>query len=744
MPFDVLLAKSGRPGRGQAAGQTILEHTRAVFESADRLVEMTGAAQLQALGLDAASWFDRLRREILLAALLHDLGKANDHFQGMIRKTRPYPQAIRHEAVSYWIATRPALRAWLAGVLGDNDSVELVLWAIAGHHRKFPPDGDEHRPEIHVFLSHRNFRETLDWGAGQMGLPAPPELAGDTLRFAPRRESVIREFKEAQVEANDRMRKLNGDERRYLALLKACLIGADVAGSIGRKGSATMTEWIGEAFANVPSPAQLEGIVAKKLGGWVLHPFQVAAGKRKERVVFVRAGCGSGKTLGAYHWAACRWPGRRLFFCYPTMGTATEGYRDYLKDADVDAALVHGRSQIDMQMLGSGDDEPDMTRRVRPEDQPGRADNDASGALDQWSTPLVSCTVDTVLGLVQNQRRGLYAWPSIAGSAVVFDEVHSYDEALFAAMLRFLADVRGVPCLLMTASLPAARLQRIKEALASIGETLGEVGGPEHLEEIERYRRERHDDPWKLVEAVMSREGKVLWVLNTVDEAIALADSKEAKRAGVLLYHSRYRYVDRVERHKALIAAFDPEQNAGPALAITTQVAEMSLDLSADLLVTQLAPIAALIQRLGRLNRRATEHDPWPFLVYEPKSPHPYKQDQLDEAEDWLGKLGDGALSQRDLIEKWASRPEGISARSDQFIWLDGGFVTEPRPLREATPGIEVILRGDIEGRPEEVRIPMPMPRDPTWRSWPDVAFCKVPPDERIEYDELRGARWTS
>ena len=31
-----------------------------------------------------------------------------------------------------------------------------------------------------------------------------------------------------------------------------------------------------------------------------------------------------------------------------------------------------------------------------------------------WSTPVVPCTVDTVLGLVQNNKRGLFAWPALA------------------------------------------------------------------------------------------------------------------------------------------------------------------------------------------------------------------------------------------------------------------------------------------------------------------------------------------
>lgn len=749
--FETLLAKSGRFGGRQTGSLTIFEHTQAVMEAAERLVETTGVVQLRALGLEAESWFDRFRRELQVAAFLHDLGKANDHFQGMIRGTRPYPQAMRHEAVSFWIAMSSAFREWIGRALGDGPSIELVLWAIAGHHRKFPPPepDDSHGSELHVYLAHPDFRKLLAWGGERLDLGTPPELPDCTLRFT-RRDSVIREFEDAQVEADERMEQVTGEERRYLALLKACLIGADVAGSIGGLDLVSMAKWIGEAFENIPRPEQLEGIVRKKLQGHSLHRFQEEVGEAIERVVFVRAGCGSGKTLAAYHRAARQWPGRRLFFCYPTMGTATEGYRDYLKDMDVDSALVHGRAGLDMAMLSSGDDEPDMTARERPEDTPGRAASDAFGALDQWSTPMVSCTVDTVLGLTQNQRRGLYAWPSIAGASIVFDEIHSYDEALFAALLRFLADVRGVPCLLMTASLPAPRLEAIKSTLAKIGETLGEVAGPKHLETIKRYRRDRSASPWKRVLEVINEGGKVLWVVNTVDEAMTLAGAPEAKAAGAILYHSRYRYIDRVKRHQAVIEAFSKPRGI-PALAITTQVAEMSLDLSADLLVSHLAPIPSLIQRLGRLNRRAARDDPWPFLVFEPERPLPYKQEQLDEAKAWLETLGDGPISQFDLTDQWKSQPTAVERRSNQFIWLDGGFITEPRPLREASPGIEIILRRDFDDvktkrrRPEEVRIPMPMPKDPAWRAWPDeVAFCKVPPDDRIDYDETRGARWRS
>src|SRR5258707_1384516 len=105
------------------------------------------------------------------------------------------------------------------------------------------------------------------------------------------------------------------------------------------------------------------------------------------------------------------------------------------------------RGRVDRPPRDGGDGrlDPPGLRPGAHDGRPGAAAEDSAGALEKWSTPLVSCTVDRVLGLVQNNRRGLYAWPSIAGAACVFDEVHAYDEKLFAALLRFLADVPGIP-----------------------------------------------------------------------------------------------------------------------------------------------------------------------------------------------------------------------------------------------------------------------------------------------------------
>jgi CRISPR-associated endonuclease/helicase Cas3 len=454
-----------------------------------------------------------------------------------------------------------------------------------------------------------------------------------------------------------------------------------------------------------------------------------------------RAGCGSGKTAAAYQWAADQHVGRQLWVTYPTTGTATEGFRDYIDGNDVtgrpDVAgrLDHSRAKVDLELFGLSDGAE------------GTRERDRLDALGAWGCDVVTCTVDTVLGLIQNQRKGLYAWPGLAHAAVVFDEVHAYDEQLFGALLRFLEALPGIPALLMTASLPEQRLFALRTLCQRVhGLPLREIAGPCDLEALPRYRIRAAVEAWQDVEACLQEGGKVLWVSNTVNRCVGLLDHVGSQLARV--YHSRFKYVDRIRRHADVIDAFRAD---GPALAVTTQVAEMSLDLSADLLVTDTAPIPAMIQRLGRLNRRSTPQRPIaprPCIVL-PFEGRPYESLAIAATRAWLERLGDGELSQRSLVDAW-TQSSTTPVAPIVSAWIDGGFSTEVAALREGSPGITVVLPEDAEAvrsgdrSPIEVAIPMNPPPGPAnaWRDWPTARFYPVPPRELITYDPLRGAQW--
>jgi len=733
-----LLAKNSKAPDTPRGTETLPGHTANVLVAAQVLLDETGDAQLSAVGLSVSVWREPFRRGVLLAALCHDLGKANDQFQAMVRGQREEQQALRHEALSLLIVQQTALREWLATSLLDANTLNFFLWAAAGHHRKFPPSDPAQGTgtSMSLFLGHQDFRRTLIIGAQRLGLGNPPLLSDCDWRLTGG-DSPSRRLNQLALRAAAYWDTCSDEQRRFLAVLKACVIAADVAGSALPKEEEKITPWISKALRCRPTADQFKKIVTDRLRGKTPRPFQEALGNTGARVVLAEAGCGNGKTIGAYLWAARRAPGKRLFFCYPTTGTATEGFRDYLVDPDLDAQLVHGRASTDLELLGVDDD--------------GECEEPLA-ALETWSTLIVSCTVDTVLGLTQNHRRALYAWPVMADSAFVFDEIHAYDNRLFAALLRFLVSCRGVSCLLMTASLPKTRRAALERTLNALGESLEIVKGPAELETLPRYWRLLSDNPWEVVKQALGENGKVLWVVNTVDRALKLADKARAYSLAPLVYHSRFRYVDRVRQHGRVIEAF---RTGGPVLVIATQVAEMSLDLSADLLVTDMAPIAAIIQRLGRLNRRTTRENPIPpkpFLVVPPDTEAPYKDQEHPNpfalSRVWLERLGTAAVSQRDLALTWVGLDDESVHEPLESAWLDGGFETTPRHLRESAPGLTVMLaedavavaRGELD--PVRVRIPMNLPKYNDWRSWREVAYARVPPDDCIIYDTERGARW--
>ena len=787
---DRLFAKSPADDSGDSV--YLANHLDDVFEAACQLLACTGSGQLEALAL-CDDWRPRFEKAVKLAAVLHDLGKANDHFQGMIDPHKwPHRadrrQSLRHEWVTGIIIREYGLADWLMPYCDSDPLIwNAAMWAIQGHHpkplRPSPPTSsfDGGGTEMKLLLGHRETRRCLQVISACLSLGDPPTLSDDSIELVATPNAIER-INECCIGDRLGWRALSNDQRRFTAAVKACVIAADVAGSAlpAQVRTAQQSSWIRECFQFAPSSEQLQQIVNSRLtdSDGIIHslrPFQRSTGDEAAEVTFVKAGCGSGKTLAAYYWALRNCVGQRLYFCYPTTGTATEGFRDYLVNEDehnFGAELFHSRATADLEMLVTGDDEKQSRDSV--DDQFDTLDRIES--LASWSTPIVSCTVDTVLGLVQNQRRSIYAWPAIARSAFVFDEIHAYDDRLFSALLHFLKAIAGVPVLLMTASLPAHRMRKLDKFL---GTRMVTITGPEDLEDLKRYHRVPLDDdadpidrtnesnsgqsnpppPLSTIRDELARNGKVLWVCNTVDRVMKAAELvQRSVDMKPIIYHSRFRYEDRVTQHGRVICQFKSDS---AALAITSQVCEMSLDLSATLLVTDLAPIPAVIQRLGRLNRRATPNESatepltMPFVVIDPNrdgEPYclPYKEDELEATRRWLDTLPN-AISQRDLIDNWHRNQEQQDQRAKSYgsTWLDGGPRTEVGDLRDPSHGITVVMQDDLadlqSGNIKLARVLLPMPqprRHLVWKEWSRHKGVPVAPADTLTYDASSGGKW--
>jgi CRISPR-associated endonuclease/helicase Cas3 len=358
-----------------------------------------------------------------------------------------------------------------------------------------------------------------------------------------------------------------------------------------------------------------------------------------------------------------------------------------------------------------------------------------------------------VLALVRNNRRGLYNSPAILSASFVFDELHAYEDRMFAAIIALIKALPGASFLLMTASLPKARKDFLLNELGRIQT----VPQPRDLEELPRYTFEElanSDEADEIVKQATSQNLRVLWVCNTVSRAQRRFEGLRDAGLRVKTYHSRFKYEDRRDRHREVISAFGDDAGSDGFVAVTTQVAEMSLDLDADILISEVAPVPSLIQRLGRLNRRITPEEPGsprPAYFVPPEKPAPYAMSELAMTGQWLDLLNrlQRPLTQADLANAFNSiLPNKELQLELRTEWLDSGYFAIPGPVREAGISVSVILPEDEtvcrRERKEIIWKAIPMNFDSRrgMENWRELKGNLIAPPDTILYSKEVGARW--
>jgi CRISPR-associated endonuclease/helicase Cas3 len=126
----------------------------------------------------------------------------------------------------------------------------------------------------------------------------------------------------------------------------------------------------------------------------------------------------------------------------------------------------------------------------------------------------------------------------------------------------------------------------------------------------------------------------------------------------------------------------------------------MSLDLDADVLISEVAPVSSLVQRFGRANRHLAKGLDFRarLYTYQPESRLPYAREEIEVATAFLLELGARDVSQRtmaELLEKHSLR-EPRADGSARF--LDGGYFATPGMFRDADDFTNpCILDSDLE-----------------------------------------------
>ena len=189
----------------------------------------------------------------------------------------------------------------------------------------------------------------------------------------------------------------------------------------------------------------------------------------------------------------------------------------------------------------------------------------------------------------------------MSNALIKMDEIHAYDAHTTALILETLKILKGYQAnfLIMSATLPSFLKEMFKQEL---GITTEISFTESELNEFTRHRvsvlKGSIFDNLELIQEEIDDNKKVLVVCNTVSQAQHIYELFSQEIENSALIHGKFILRDREE-----IEAKLKDLN----LLVGTQAIEVSLDIDYDVLFSEPAPLDALIQRFGRVNRKGWE-----------------------------------------------------------------------------------------------------------------------------------------
>lgn len=256
-----------------------------------------------------------------------------------------------------------------------------------------------------------------------------------------------------------------------------------------------------------------------------------------------------------------------------------------------------------------------------------------SGRKRRMLSNFAVATIDQILMAATRTKHQMLNHLALANKVVVLDEVHASDAFMNTYLRRVLAWLgrSRVPVIMLSATLTTERRLDFLEAYAgralALNPELDNVyprvtwlaqgDGEVRVDGVRQPKDKQIEWEWisgaqvvPLVVEHFRAGGCVLVVRNTVADAQRTA--RELAAAGVTdltLAHSRFMACDRVSLDAQLVDSFGREaslengQRPQRHVVVATQVVEQSLDVDFDLIVSDLAPMDLLLQRMGRLHR---------------------------------------------------------------------------------------------------------------------------------------------
>jgi CRISPR-associated endonuclease/helicase Cas3 len=598
----ILLAKSEDNG-----GLTLYEHTKYVLMAVEHLVDrLNGRVEFD---------IDLARK----GAILHDMGKAHTAFQKKLRDLKPatlldtYKEAKPHRHELSSLGFLP---------LFDKSEWDTLIDIVVAHHKSIEDDAkkrgildlDNREPD---FINYH----LLDWDVWHIHALKVLEEFGIKTKNIPLEQAT-----NALKYAVDYCSEKDLGWSKWKGLMK----GGDHFASAFNEETATMLEWIFE------KPDLRDFHLPKWQTMKHLYPLSGISTDDGRKHTLVVAPTGSGKT----DFLIRRCTGR-VFYTLPFQASINAMYGRLKKRIPTkDIRLQHSISRL---IVSGNKQEVTLQTLV--------------GASVKVLTPHQIAAI--IFGTANYETIMLDLW----GADIILDEIHTYADVSRSMVLEIVKTLLRLDCKIHigTATMPSNLYTQLLDLLGG-KECVYEVKLDDTvLDTFDRHVTHKEPNTPERIQAILhhavSNKERVLVIYNTIKDAQNAYKQCELDYPNIkkMLIHSRFRRKDRNRLEQGLEQDYNNRGNQefSPCIVISTQVVEVSLDISFDRMITECAPLDALIQRFGRVNRvRSNEtlgkYKPVHILAPKEGSTLPYNRAIIDAT---FEQLQDGSVMKETEIQ---------------------------------------------------------------------------------------------
>jgi CRISPR-associated endonuclease/helicase Cas3 len=668
-------------------GTLLIDHLRHVADVAEKIAGT--------LNLD--------KRIARYGGLLHDIGKTHPEFQKKLLATRQiiFSIPIRHELASLLFLPLFPKEDW-------NALIDMIV----AHHRSIRQDS---REQGLLDLEEREGMENIferyteswqEWSADALAILS--ELG------IPIRPISIDEAKDAFNYTVDYCANKSLNWSKW----KGLLVGADhFASALDGRIEDHLLHIFKPPDLSVFNERTNELFPLSKISAMDLHPHTL-----------VIAPTGAGKT--DFLMRRCQ---NRVFYTLPFQASINAMYERFKQQMPLqkEIRLLHASSKL---AVGGNNSYEEKVLQ------------DKIGASIKVLTP------HQLASLICGTRGFETLAIDIMGNDVILDEIHSYSDVSQAMVLEIIKALLKLKCRIHigSATMPTVLKKKILKLLGGKKDTYIVSLPLRIVDTFDRHIIHKcsvFEEAIPVVEQAINEDKKILIICNKVDSAQQRYKyCKETfPNLPIMLLHSRFRRKDRADLENALKNEFDNSCKA--CIVVSTQVVEVSLDISFDIMITECAPIDSLIQRFGRVNRRRTLESVCsktikPIYVIQPpddsKKCLPYKADTLNRSYHMLPD--NEVLRERDLQKKidHVFPTLDIVSIDSHLIWEKNEFLLTELCHYPSSVLMEVlnidsasaICKSDLEqyeiGSPEDrISIEIPVPRSSRFRKFSNYGYSK-------------------